>query len=75
MEVHCPACGAVIYSRRGKLCGVCNAHLPEQLRITGEQADRIASQVQQAQDSIRRIRSQRESPSGGGMPDGTFGGD
>jgi hypothetical protein len=56
MEVHCPACGAILYSRRAKLCGVCNAHLPDEVRITGEQARKIAGQFDQAMESIRKTR-------------------
>ena len=57
MEVRCPACGAILYSRRAKLCGVCNAHLPDEVRVTGEQARKIEGQFNQAMESIRKTRS------------------
>ena len=67
MEVHCPACGAILYSRRAKLCGVCNAHLPDEVRITGEQARKIEGQFAQALESIRKMREdvQPEATDGG----------
>jgi len=58
MEVHCPACGSVIYSRRAKLCGVCIAPLPEELRITGAQAEKIGKLVKQMEQNIRRMESE-----------------
>lgn len=58
MEVHCPACGSVIYSRRAKLCGVCSAPLPEELRITGKQAEKISSLVKQMEKNIRRMEEE-----------------
>lgn len=61
MEVHCPACGSVIYSRRAKLCGVCSAPLPEELRITGAQAEKISKLVKQMEQNIRRMeREERD---------------
>jgi hypothetical protein len=65
METLCPACGAILYSRRAKLCGVCNCHLPEEVRITGEQAEKISGQYQQAMETIRKIRSEPPPRSGG----------
>lgn len=58
MEKHCPTCRSVIYSRRAKLCGVCSAPLPDELRITGEQAKKIGDMVKEAERNIRRMEQE-----------------
>jgi hypothetical protein len=58
MELHCPACGSIIYSRRSKLCGICDAPLPEELRITGPQAEKIGKLVKDMQQNIRRMEAE-----------------
>ncbi|MCW1922285.1 hypothetical protein OKA05_06950 [Luteolibacter arcticus] len=59
MAKHCPTCGSVIYSRRGKLCGVCSAPLPQALRLVGEQAGKIQAQSKQAEQNIRRLEQEQ----------------
>jgi hypothetical protein len=39
--VQCPECRSIIYSRRHKLCGVCNQPLPEHLLFTVGESQRI----------------------------------
>lgn len=56
METHCPACNAILYSRRAKLCGVCFAPVPEELRFTGEFAAKIASEVKRMERNIKKDR-------------------
>lgn len=56
METHCPACNAILYSRRAKLCGVCFAPVPEELRFTGEFADKIAGEVKRMERNIEKDR-------------------
>lgn len=38
MELRCPACSALLYSRRAKACGQCGAVLPSSLVLTDEKA-------------------------------------
>lgn len=38
MEFRCPNCQSPIYSRKNKICGVCEKPLPEALLLSGEQA-------------------------------------
>jgi hypothetical protein len=59
MEKRCPACNSVIYSRRARLCGVCSAPVPEELRITGEQAKKIGDMVKEAERNIRRMEQEQ----------------
>ncbi len=56
METHCPACNAILYSRRAKVCGVCFAPVPEELRFTGEFAAKIASEVKRMERNIAKDR-------------------
>lgn len=37
----CPYCDSIIYSRRSKLCGVCDQTLPEEMRFDPTEAERI----------------------------------
>ena len=37
MEFCCPYCHAPIYSRKSKLCGVCERPLPKELLLSDEQ--------------------------------------
>jgi hypothetical protein len=39
MELHCPYCQAPIYSRKNKVCGVCEKPLPEEFWMSD--AERI----------------------------------
>src|ERR1041384_1334308 len=39
--VRCPHCDSIIYSRRGKLCGVCDGVLPESCLFTEREARRV----------------------------------
>jgi hypothetical protein len=38
MEFRCPNCNAPIYSRKNKICGVCEKLLPVDLLLSGKQA-------------------------------------
>ena len=58
METHCPACGALIYSRRARLCDGCRAPIPEELRITGEQAQKIDALMKGMQENIKRMEQE-----------------
>ena len=73
METRCPACGALIYSRRAKLCDGCRTPIPEELRITGTQAAKIDALMKQMQENIRRMEQEeredlkQQARRGGGM--------
>jgi hypothetical protein len=44
MEFHCPYCNAPIYSRKNKICGVCEKPLPSELLFSEEQAAALKKQ-------------------------------
>ncbi len=37
MEFRCPHCQSLIYSRKNKICGVCEKPLPEEVLLNDEQ--------------------------------------
>jgi hypothetical protein len=45
MEFVCPHCHSPIYSRKNKLCGVCEQPLPPELLMSPEQAARLKQQL------------------------------
>jgi len=54
MELKCPHCGSVIYSRKNKLCGVCEEPLPADLLFS----DTVAKKVDQEMQQINRKREE-----------------
>lgn len=47
MELKCPHCGSVIYSRKNKLCGVCERPLPEELLFSDAVVEKINQEIQE----------------------------
>jgi reverse gyrase len=47
MEFRCPNCNAPIYSRKNKICGVCEKPLPEELLLNDEQIALLKKQMEQ----------------------------
>ncbi len=45
----CPHCNSIIYSRRNKLCGVCNQELPAELLFSQAEARRVESVLRSEQ--------------------------
>ncbi|MBI4660526.1 MAG: hypothetical protein HY735_16945 [Verrucomicrobia bacterium] len=50
-ESRCPHCDSIIYSRRHKLCGLCGQALPEELRFSASEVERL--------ENILRTEQQR----------------
>jgi len=50
-ERRCPACDAIVYSRRHNQCGVCERVLPANCLFTNDEADKI--------DALLRTERQR----------------
>jgi hypothetical protein len=47
LQARCPHCNSIIYSRRHKLCGVCNEHLPESCLFDDLQARNVEETMQE----------------------------
>jgi len=45
MEFRCPFCHAPIYSRKNKICGVCEKPLPEELLFSDAQVAELKRQT------------------------------
>lgn len=71
-ETKCPACGAVLYSRRARICGVCEAKIPDELRITGERADKIGKLVHEALVRIHRDEQEEAEDTARGSRQGGY---
>ncbi|MDB6079871.1 MAG: hypothetical protein JWO82_3618 [Akkermansiaceae bacterium] len=52
MELHCPDCGSIVYSRRSPKCGVCGKPLPESFRFSPEEAARYEEQLRIAKEGL-----------------------
>ena len=46
MEFRCPNCHSLIYSRKNKICGVCERPLPEELILNGDQIALLKKQME-----------------------------
>ena len=55
----CPECDAVVYSRRHRLCGVCNQPLPDHLLFNVMEAARIEQLLQRERLRHRQWMQQR----------------
>ncbi len=53
--MNCPACDAVIYSRRSGRCGVCGVELPEDLLFSDEQREKIEDQMERMKAEQRAV--------------------
>lgn len=52
--LRCPHCDSIIYSRRNKLCGLCNQVLPPELLFSAVESDRIESLLTQERQRHKR---------------------
>ncbi len=59
--VRCPECHSIVYSRRHRLCGVCNQPLPEHLLFTAMEAQRV-EQLLQVERSRHRLWMEQRDP-------------
>jgi hypothetical protein len=56
----CPQCRSIIYSRRHRLCGVCNQPLPEHLLFSIVEAQRVEQLLRVERDRHRQWMEQRK---------------
>ena len=65
MEFRCPSCQAVIYSRKNKICGVCEKLLPPELLLSEKQTTFLKKQEAQIEKQAKEFR----------LPDTDYGSD
>ncbi len=69
MEFRCPYCHAPIYSRKLKICGVCEKPLPKELLMSDEQIAFLKKEVDQEEKRAKDFGQQLKDlgPHDGGM--------
>jgi hypothetical protein len=58
MEFRCPYCQAPIYSRKNKICGVCEKPLPKELLLTDEQIALLKKQTDAEEKRAKEFNPQ-----------------
>jgi hypothetical protein len=58
MEFRCPNCHAPIYSRKTKICGVCEKPLPKELLLSDEQTAFLKKQSDQEEKQAKEFNQQ-----------------
>ena len=60
MEFRCPYCQAPIYSRKDKICGVCEKTLPKELLFTDEQIALLKKQSDAEEKRTNEFKQQMD---------------
>jgi predicted amidophosphoribosyltransferase len=58
MEFRCPYCQAPIYSRKNKICGVCEKPLPEELLFSDQQVAELKKQMDAEEKRTKEFEQQ-----------------
>jgi reverse gyrase len=71
MEFRCPNCNSPIYSRKNKICGVCEKALPEELLLSDQQVADLKKQMDTEEKRAKEFhpKVQDDSMFGQGMPE------
>jgi predicted amidophosphoribosyltransferase len=67
MEFRCPYCHSPIYSRKNKICGVCEKPLPKELLFSDQQVADLKRQMEQEEKWAKAFNPeiQHDSPGTG----------
>ena len=60
MEFRCPYCHSPIYSRKNKICGVCEKPLPEELLFSDQQVADLKKQMDQEEKELKQFKQQMD---------------
>jgi pyruvate-formate lyase-activating enzyme len=60
MEFRCPFCHSPIYSRKNKICGVCEKPLPEELLLSDEQAAALKKEMDTEEKRTKQFKQQMD---------------
>jgi hypothetical protein len=58
MEFRCPYCNSPIYSRKNKICGVCEKPLPAELLFTDAQVKSLKEEMDQEEKQAKEFDQQ-----------------
>jgi hypothetical protein len=60
MEFRCPFCHSPIYSRKNKICGVCEKPLPEELLFSDQQVADLKKQMDAEEKQTKQFKQQMD---------------
>ncbi len=60
MEFRCPYCDAPIYSRKNKICGVCEKPLPKELLLSDEQIAALKKETDAEEKELKQFKQQMD---------------
>ena len=60
MSYHCPSCHGVLYDRRRKTCGFCEAELPAEPLFTPAELERLRHDEAEADERYRQQKAKEE---------------
>ena len=55
MKFRCPNCNALIYSRKNKICGVCEKHLPAEFLFANKQIAFLKKQEEEVEKRAKEF--------------------
>jgi predicted amidophosphoribosyltransferase len=58
MEFRCPYCNAPIYSRKNKICGVCEKPLPKELLLSDDQIATLKKEMETEEKETEEFKQQ-----------------
>jgi hypothetical protein len=58
MEFRCPYCNSPIYSRKNKICGVCEKSLPPELLLNDAQIKSLKEEMAKEEKETRQFKKQ-----------------
>jgi len=58
MEFRCPYCQALIYSRKNKICGVCETPLPKELLFSDKQIVALKKEMEEEEKRSKEFKRQ-----------------
>jgi hypothetical protein len=58
MEFYCPYCHSPIYSRKSKICGVCEKPLPENILLTAAQIKSLKQEMTKDDKEVKDFNRQ-----------------
>lgn len=58
--LYCPSCHRILYNRRLKNCGFCQAEIPDELRFSDEEIRRLDAIAEQLKEEREKREAEKE---------------
>ena len=65
MEFRCPHCNSPVYSRKTKICGVCEKPLPKDLLFSDQEVANLKKQMEQEEKRAKEFNPKIKHDDGG----------